>query len=51
MTQSTGTLARIGRIAGIAVLVIAAMVALGPLLWTVTYSWFSFDDVSGPAGL
>ena len=31
-------IARIGRIAGIAVLVLAAMVALGPLLWTVTTS-------------
>jgi multiple sugar transport system permease protein len=38
MTESTGTLARIGRITGIAVLVIAAMIALGPLLWTVTTS-------------
>jgi multiple sugar transport system permease protein len=36
--RTTGTIARIGRIAGIAVLVIAAMVALGPLLWTVTTS-------------
>ncbi|MFC6155133.1 carbohydrate ABC transporter permease [Kribbella jiaozuonensis] len=38
MTYSTGTLARIGRIIGILVLVLAAMVALGPLLWTVTTS-------------
>jgi multiple sugar transport system permease protein len=38
MTQSTGTLARIGRITGVAILVLAAMVALGPLLWTVTTS-------------
>ena len=38
MTESTGTLARIGRITGVAVLVIAAMIALGPLLWTVTTS-------------
>jgi multiple sugar transport system permease protein len=36
--RTTGTIARIGRIAGIAVLIIAAMVALGPLLWTVTTS-------------
>ncbi|MFF0344319.1 carbohydrate ABC transporter permease [Kribbella sp. NPDC004875] len=32
------SLARIGRITGLLVLVIAAMVALGPLLWTVTTS-------------
>ncbi|MFF0269478.1 carbohydrate ABC transporter permease [Kribbella sp. NPDC004536] len=32
------SLARIGRLTGILVLVIAAMVALGPLLWTVTTS-------------
>ncbi|MGZ0148195.1 carbohydrate ABC transporter permease [Kribbella sp. WER1] len=32
------SLARIGRITGIVVLVLAAMVALGPLLWTVTTS-------------
>jgi multiple sugar transport system permease protein len=38
MTYSTETLARIGRIVGILVLVLAAMVALGPLLWTVTTS-------------
>jgi multiple sugar transport system permease protein len=38
MTHSTGTLARIGRITGVVVLVLAAMVALGPLLWTVTTS-------------
>jgi len=38
MTDSTGTLARIGRITGIVVLVLAAMVALGPLLWTITTS-------------
>lgn len=38
MINSTGTLARIGRIIGIVVLVLAAMVALGPLLWTVTTS-------------
>ena len=38
MTHSTGTLARIGRLTGIVVLVLAAMVALGPLLWTVTTS-------------
>jgi multiple sugar transport system permease protein len=36
--QTTATIARIGRIAGIMVLIIAAMVALGPLLWTVTTS-------------
>jgi multiple sugar transport system permease protein len=36
--QTTTTIARAGRIAGIAVLVVAAMVALGPLLWTVTTS-------------
>lgn len=35
---STSTIGRIGRIAGIAVLIVAAMVALGPLLWTVTTS-------------
>ncbi|MGW1346165.1 carbohydrate ABC transporter permease [Kribbella sp. NPDC002412] len=34
----TGAIARTGRIAGIVVLVVAAMVALGPLLWTVTTS-------------
>ncbi|TCC01945.1 carbohydrate ABC transporter permease [Kribbella soli] len=38
MTESTGTLARIGRISGVVVLVVAAMIALGPLLWTVTTS-------------
>lgn len=38
MIHSTGTLARIGRVTGIAVLVLAAMVALGPLLWTITTS-------------
>ncbi|WP_328997315.1 carbohydrate ABC transporter permease [Kribbella sp. NBC_00709] len=38
MINSTGTLARIGRITGILILVLAAMVALGPLLWTVTTS-------------
>lgn len=38
MTHSTTVLARIGRITGILVLVVAAMVALGPLLWTVTTS-------------
>ena len=38
MINSTGTLARIGRITGILVLVLAAMVALGPLLWTITTS-------------
>lgn len=38
MTRSTGALARIGRITGVVILVIAAMVALGPLLWTVTTS-------------
>ncbi|NIK62012.1 carbohydrate ABC transporter permease [Kribbella shirazensis] len=38
MIRSTGTLARIGRITGVLVLVLAAMVALGPLLWTVTTS-------------
>jgi multiple sugar transport system permease protein len=36
--QTTTTIARAGRITGIAVLVVAAMVALGPLLWTVTTS-------------
>jgi multiple sugar transport system permease protein len=36
--QTTSTIARVGRIAGIAVLIVAAMVALGPLLWTVTTS-------------
>lgn len=36
--HTTSTIARVGRIAGIVVLVIAAMVALGPLLWTVTTS-------------
>ncbi|MEU4602595.1 carbohydrate ABC transporter permease [Kribbella sp. NPDC023972] len=36
--QTTATIARIGRITGIAVLIVAAMVALGPLLWTVTTS-------------
>jgi multiple sugar transport system permease protein len=36
--QTTAPIARIGRIAGIAVLIVAAMVALGPLLWTVTTS-------------
>jgi multiple sugar transport system permease protein len=36
--QTTTTIARVGRITGIAVLVVAAMVALGPLLWTVTTS-------------
>ena len=34
----TGTIARTGRIAGIVVLIVAAMIALGPLLWTVTTS-------------
>lgn len=34
----TSPIGRIGRIAGIAVLIVAAMVALGPLLWTVTTS-------------
>jgi multiple sugar transport system permease protein len=34
----TSAIGRIGRIAGIAVLIVAAMVALGPLLWTVTTS-------------
>ncbi|MFI7060700.1 carbohydrate ABC transporter permease [Kribbella sp. NPDC050124] len=34
----TGAVARTGRIIGVVVLVIAAMVALGPLLWTVTTS-------------
>jgi multiple sugar transport system permease protein len=38
MIHSTTALARIGRLLGIAVLVVAAMVALGPLLWTVTTS-------------
>ncbi|MEV0793432.1 carbohydrate ABC transporter permease [Kribbella sp. NPDC050459] len=38
MIHSTTTLARIGRGTGVAILVIAAMVALGPLLWTVTTS-------------
>ena len=38
MIHSTSTLARIGRGTGVAILVIAAMVALGPLLWTVTTS-------------
>lgn len=38
MIHSTTPLARIGRIGGVAVLVIAAMIALGPLLWTVTTS-------------
>jgi multiple sugar transport system permease protein len=38
MIHSTTPLARIGRLLGIAVLVVAAMVALGPLLWTVTTS-------------
>ncbi|NUR94264.1 MAG: carbohydrate ABC transporter permease [Kribbellaceae bacterium] len=38
MSHSTNVLARIGRISGILVLVVAAMVALGPLLWTVTTS-------------
>ena len=36
--QTTTSIARVGRIAGIAVLIVAAMVALGPLLWTVTTS-------------
>ena len=34
----TGTIARTGRIAGSVVLIVAAMIALGPLLWTVTTS-------------
>ena len=34
----TGTIARTGRIASIVVLIVAAMIALGPLLWTVTTS-------------
>ncbi|MGW7686306.1 carbohydrate ABC transporter permease [Kribbella sp. NPDC054772] len=38
MTHSTTTLARIGRISGLVILALAAMVALGPLLWTVTTS-------------
>ncbi|HWD77863.1 MAG TPA: carbohydrate ABC transporter permease [Kribbella sp.] len=38
MIHSTTAVARIGRYLGVAVLVIAAMVALGPLLWTVTTS-------------
>jgi multiple sugar transport system permease protein len=36
--HTTSTIGRIGRFAGIVVLIIAAMVALGPLLWTVTTS-------------
>ena len=36
--HQTGTIARTGRIAGIVVLIVAAMIALGPLLWTVTTS-------------
>jgi multiple sugar transport system permease protein len=36
--HQTGMIARTGRIAGIAVLIVAAMIALGPLLWTVTTS-------------
>jgi multiple sugar transport system permease protein len=36
--RTTSTIGRIGRITGVAVLVVAAMVALGPLLWTVTTS-------------
>jgi len=36
--HKTSTIGRIGRIAGIVVLILAAMIALGPLLWTVTTS-------------
>jgi multiple sugar transport system permease protein len=36
--QTTSTISRVGRITGILVLILAAMIALGPLLWTVTTS-------------